>query len=283
MRTLGAVIFLVLVTATLAFSQIPKHVDTLDYYVFVTMQNLETSCDIDGEIYPKELCDRIVSTLSNYNHRDSDNITLEDIRFTRYRLPNGTIEHTQYEVDPEIAPFGEYINYYPGGQVKSKWYFQEPNSSLSNEGVMEGVWLYFNTTGDTIGSKRFHNGLAHGKWTIILSDTTWVVKEFKNGFSEGLWTVHRIEGGHEMSRPYAYHNGFYHSTYVCNESFETYLDMDEHIFQKEGILEVDSIEYADNRQYIKNGKFFVLRDGIRIAVKEFSDGELVENIKFDYR
>lgn len=274
---------LMLVTTTLSFSQMPKHVDTLDYYIFSSMQDLDGQCEIDGKIYPKEICDRIYATQSDYSHLDYDNITVKDIRFTRYRLPNGTIEHTQYEIDPDLAPFGEYINYYPSGQVKSKWYFQEPNTSLSNEGIMEGVWLYFNTDGDTIGSKRFHNGLAHGKWTIILSDTTWVVKEFKNGFSEGLWNVHRIEGSSVTGRPYAYHNGFYHSTYICNESFETYLDTDEHIFQIEGILEVDSIEYADNRQYIRNGKFFVLRDGIRIAMKEFKNGELVQNIKFDYR
>jgi len=283
MRTLWIVIFLVLVITSLTFSQIPRRVDTLDYYIFDTMQNMEDSCDIDGKVYPKKLCDKIISTLSGFTHIEYGNITLKDIRFARYRLPDETIEHTQYEVDPDLAPFGEYTNYYPSGQVKSKWHFQEPNTSLSNEGIMEGVWLYFNTDGDTIGSKRFKNGLAHGKWTIILNDTTWVVKEFKNGFSEGLWNVHRIEGGHETGRPYAYHNGFYHSTYICDESFETYLDMDEHIFQKEGTLVVDSIEYAHNRRYIKNGKFFILRDGIRIGMKEFKDGELVQNVKFDYR
>ncbi len=144
---------------------------------------------------------------------------------------------------------------------------------------MEGAWLYFNTDGDTLGVKRFKDGLAHGKWTILLNDSSWVQKEFENGFSEGLWAV---QGG-RTSRPYAYHKGFYHSTYICDENFETQLDMDEHIFQKEGIIEVDSIENADKGRYIVNGKFYVVRDGIRIALKEFKNGELVQNIKFDYR
>jgi antitoxin component YwqK of YwqJK toxin-antitoxin module len=279
MRTLSAIMVLVLVATIPTYSQMPKHVDTLDYYIFSHMSYLEDSCEIDGKIYSPEICDRISATSSNYDHLDIDNFSAKDMRFTRYRWPNGTIEHTQYEIDPDLAPFGEYINYYPSGQVRSKWYFQEPNALFNNNGIMEGAWLYFNTDGDTLGVKRFKDGLAHGKWTILLNDSSWVQKEFENGFSEGLWTV---QGG-KTSRPYAYHNGFYHSTYICDENFETQLDMDEHIFQKEGVLEVDSIEYAEKGRYIMNGKFYVVRDGIRIGLKEFKNGELVQNVKFDYR
>ncbi len=279
MRILSAIVVSILVTPTLTYSQMPKHVDTLDYYIFQLMSYLEDSCEIDGKIYSPEICDKISATSSNYNHLVNDNFSLKDIRFTRYRLPNGTIEHTQYEIDPDLAPFGEYINYYPSGQVKSKWYFQEPNTLFDNYGIMEGAWLYFNKEGDTIGVKRFKDGLADGKWTIINNDSSVVQKAFKNGFSDGQWSV---EGG-TSSRPYTFHNGFYHSIYICEENFATHLDMDEHIFQHEGVLEIDSIEYAEKGRYIMNGKFYVVRDGIRIGLKEFKNGELVQNIKFDYR
>lgn len=283
LRILSAIVVSILVTPMLTYSQMPKHVDTLDYYIFQLMSYLEDSCEIDGKIYSPEICNKISATFSNYDHLVSDNFSLKDIRFTRYRLPNGTIEHTQYEIDPDLAPFGEYLNYYPSGQVKSKWYFQEPNTFFDNYGIMEGAWLYFNTSGDTVGVKRFKDGLAHGKWTILLNDTSWVDKEFENGFSEGTWTVHRLKRGGETNRPYEYHKGFYHSIYICDETFETHLDMDENIFQTEGIIEVDSIEYAEKGRYIMNGKFYVVRDGIRIGLKEFKNGELVQNIKFDYR
>lgn len=261
--------------------------DTVDYYIFSSMQpwGKKDSCKIDNKVYPKEDCYRIneADAFSHYDSTYYDNFSPRDIDFVRYKYPSGIIEHTEYSFALEIGPFDEYINYYPTRQVKSKWYFQQPDDSLSNYGIMEGLWLYFNTDGDTIGVKRFKNGLAHGKWTTLINDTTWVIKEFKNGFSEGLWSVHRIKNGSETYRPYPFHNGFYHSTYICNENFETFLDKDEHIYQREGTIIVEKIEYADNRQYIKNGKFYIIRDGIRIGLKEFKDGELIKNIKYDYR
>lgn len=271
------------VTTTMTFSQLPYQVDTFDRYIFGTMTNWKDSCKIDSKVYPKVDCDRINKAVSNYDNFHNDNTTIKSIRFTRYRTPDGTIKYTCYEVDPDLGPFREYTNYYPNGQIKSKWQFQKPNDSLNNAGIMEGLWLYFDTDGDTIGVKQFKNGLAHGKWTTLIDDSTWVIKEFKDGFSEGLWSVFKIRNGSQIYRPYPFHNGIYHSTYICDENFETFLDTDEHIYQKEGTIVVDKIEYADDRLYIKNGKFYITRDGIRIGLKEFKDGELITNVKYDYR
>lgn len=272
-------------TTTMMFSQISQQLDTVDYYIFGSMQDYGDSCKIDYKFYPKQDCDRIkeADAFSQYESIHDDNFSPKDIDFLRYKHPNGVIEHTEYSFALEIGPFDEYINYYPNGQVKSEWHFQKPDDSLSNYGIMEGLWLYFNSEGDTIGTKRFKNGLAHGKWTTLINDTTWVIKEFKDGFSEGFWSVHRIKNGSEIYRPYPFHNGFYHSTNICDENFETFLDTDEHIYQKEGTIIVEKIEYADDRRYIKNGKFYIIRDGIRIGLKEFKDGELITNIKYDYR
>ena len=289
-------ILLLFFSATLAFSQMPKQVDTVDYYIFGSMESLKKgSCKIDNKIYSKEDCTRIrnADVYSHYESEDYDNPTPKDLDFVRHKYPNGVVEHTEYSFVLEIGPFGEYTNYFSNGQVKSKWYFQEPNDSLTNYGIMEGKWLYFNQSGDTIGIKRFKDGMAHGVWYAQINDSAYVLREYKNGFSDGEWSYRKITKDGSLSyRPYPYHKGFYSSIYVCQDSFESFLDLDENIYQDEGWEIIQKIEYGKKEKtyypkqylsYIISGKFYVIIDGIYTGMKEFKDGELIRKIEYDYR
>jgi|GEM_PF-5408149 len=274
----NVIIIILILCTTDSFSQWNKNVDTVDYYMYSSLSLSNRVYSVDGKPISKEEYNKLSQSNDAYE-------TIKGIRFVKHKDINGVLKFTSYEQDQEIGPFGEYRNYYKNGNIKSIWQFQIPNDSMTNSNVPERLWVYLNNDGDTIGFKQYKNGLANGKWFARVNDSTYVIKEFKNGLSDGFWSVHRItKDGGKIHRPYAYHNGFYHSTYICNENFETFIDKDDnvHSYQKEWI-EIKKIEFGENRTYIKNGEFYITRDGIIIGRKEYKDGELIKNIKYDYR
>ena len=268
------------------FSQIPEKMDTNYSYIFNTKVYLDNGdCILDDKVYPKEICNELEKSFDYLffdTTIDYNNLSVNDIKFIRYIYPNKVLKHTQYQVDPELGPFGEYINYYTNGKVKSIWHFEEPNDSLTNYGVMTGDWWYFNEKGDTVGVKRFKNDMAHGKWVAWLGDTIRIVREYKNGLSHGVWNVDHYTKYSSSTRPYIYHNGFYSTTYGCNEVFESFLDIDENVYEKYRTINYKGFKYGKSGN-IEVGKFQIVRDGIITEMKEFKEGNLVKHIKYDYK
>ncbi len=273
------IILALLVFGLTGYAQVNLKIDTVDYYMFSSLSHSNGIYSVDGKQITKDEYLKLSKANNEYDK------SIKGIRFVRNRTHNGLLKFTTYEMDQEIGPFGEYINYYENGNVKSIWQFQLPNDSMTNFNTPEGLWVYFNNDGDTIGFKQYKNGLANGKWYARVSDSTYIIKEFKDGFSDGFWSVHRMdEGGGKYHRPYAYHKGFYHSTYTHNENFETFIDKGENVYPyQRGWIEIKKIEYGENRAYINNGEFYILKDGIIIGRKEYKDGELIKNVKYDYR
>jgi antitoxin component YwqK of YwqJK toxin-antitoxin module len=253
--------------------------DTVDRYLYGSLGQYNGGYFFDLTPISEEKYDQITRADSIYDKANG-------LRFVRYRDINDIIKSTQFEFDPENGPYGEYFSYNDNGNVKVHGFYQLPNKYASNPYIIDSSWTYFDDAGNLIGTKKYKNGLAHGKWIIFnIKDSTKVEKEFDKGFSNGKWMFYKQNNLAILGFPCTFHNGFKNNIYSHSEgSFETELDTKDHIYSLDKAIEIKKIKYHNKNylSYIVKGKYYIVRDGIIIEMKEFKNGKLVKRIQYDY-
>jgi antitoxin component YwqK of YwqJK toxin-antitoxin module len=261
---------------------IGQSIDTMEYYLIENIGKGSEGYWVNGKNVTEEeylRCEALEAHNMAFFQSDTK------LHYMIYKTIDGAVTSTQYQVDVENGPYGEYTCYYANGRVKVHGFYEMPNDSMSNPCKIDSTWTYYDETGVVIATKRYKNGLAHGKWNLYDPSTKKrVEKEFLHGFSNGTWTAGYYLDYYYEGQTCQFRNGFKHISYPFEYSFEMELDKKKYLHSCDNPVIIKPITYANDKTqtYIAEGKFYIIRDGIIIELVEYQKGELVKRIQYDH-
>lgn len=205
------------------------------------------------------------------NYRDDK----KDGYFKEYAENGDLISVTKYVDDikeeeaAEIKKLEVRNDYYPGGKVKSSGTFKD--------GVAEGIYREFDTSGVVTGSKIFHNGILtaegiilddgsrQGHWKEFFPDSSLRSEgEYKDGKPVGEWKYFYQNGKLEQAGRYTSGGKL---TGVWKWFYETGNLMREEEYRN-GVLDGTHTEYDEDGKVIEQGDY----------VNGLEDGPWLSNI-----
>lgn len=279
--------FCILLLASITFSIFGQslQVDTITIYSYSqTSRGLVTL--IDGKLSSQK-------KLAELEKCDSVWASDTTLRFVELKDLKGRLKKTFYTKGIESPYFGEYKEYYTNGKVKIHGYHTLPFKiktdsirTVHSESYPDGKWTFYAKNGKMVMVKSYKEGIANGEWTLFDNkERKIIVKRFVNGKSNGEWMNYIY---HNKNSSTGHGKDFQMGVQIsdCNSCFFDFKS-DEFEHQVGSSYPIKAYNNCVVGRYseslLEDGQFYFLKDGVIIKLREFSKGEIINEINYDYR